>query len=139
MNLRLLWASKSPKLERKIKQDSPMRLHGSSASSASVASRLYGTRSRRDSLGSDPELISFSDSDMHDITNQVSVINTSCADDNNSPRATLQECCGGRKPPRNSSPTADDDDSGRATRLHGVLVEAVVGSPPSTCTVYYVQ
>lgn len=54
--------------------DSPMRLHGSSASSASVASRLYGTRSRRDSLGSDPELISFSDSDMHDITNQVTMI-----------------------------------------------------------------
>uniref|UniRef100_A0A1I7WRQ3 Nonstructural protein 5 n=1 Tax=Heterorhabditis bacteriophora TaxID=37862 RepID=A0A1I7WRQ3_HETBA len=51
--------------------DSPMRLHGSSTSSTSVASRLYGTRSRRDSLGSDPELISFSDSDMHDITNQV--------------------------------------------------------------------
>ncbi|VDO04982.1 unnamed protein product [Haemonchus placei] len=54
--------------------DSPMRLHGSSASSASVASRLYGTRSRRDSLGSDPELISFSDTDMHDITNQVTMI-----------------------------------------------------------------
>ncbi|VDL83589.1 unnamed protein product [Nippostrongylus brasiliensis] len=56
-----------------------MRLHGSSASSASVASRLYGTRSRRDSLGSDPELISFSDSDMHDITNQVRVFHQSLA------------------------------------------------------------
>ncbi|CAI4232667.1 unnamed protein product [Auanema sp. JU1783] len=43
-----------------------MRLNGSSASSASVASRLYGTRSRRDSLGSDPELISFSDQEMQE-------------------------------------------------------------------------
>ncbi|KAK6737291.1 hypothetical protein RB195_019780 [Necator americanus] len=75
LRMRLLWASKSPtKFKQKQKQDSPMRLHGSSASSASVASRLYGTRSRRDSLGSDPELISFSDSDMHDITNQVTMI-----------------------------------------------------------------
>ncbi|CAB3404774.1 unnamed protein product [Caenorhabditis bovis] len=42
--------------------DSPMRLQGSSASSASVASRLYGTRSRRDSLGgssSESDLIAF--------------------------------------------------------------------------------
>ncbi|KAK6013001.1 FIP domain protein [Ostertagia ostertagi] len=63
-----------PLIKNKSFQDSPMRLHGSSASSASVASRLYGTRSRRDSLGSDPELISFSDTDMHDITNQVTMI-----------------------------------------------------------------
>ncbi|PAV61935.1 hypothetical protein WR25_19045 isoform A [Diploscapter pachys] len=49
-----------------------MRLQGSSASSASVASRLYGTRSRRDSLGSDPELISFSDSDnVQDFNSQM--------------------------------------------------------------------
>lgn len=43
-------------------QDSPMRLNGTSPSSAAVASRLYGTRSRRDSMGSE-DMISFSDQD----------------------------------------------------------------------------
>lgn len=55
-----------------------MRLQGSSASSASVASRLYGTRSRRDSLGgssSESDLIAFGgDNDaMNDFNSQVRV------------------------------------------------------------------
>lgn len=54
-----------------------MRLQGSSASSASVASRLYGTRSRRDSLGgssSESDLIAFGgDQDaLNDFSSQVS-------------------------------------------------------------------
>ncbi|EGT55186.1 hypothetical protein CAEBREN_06960 [Caenorhabditis brenneri] len=61
--------------------DSPMRLQGSSASSASVASRLYGTRSRRDSLGgssSESDLIAFGgDQDaMNDFSSQMSQFNT---------------------------------------------------------------
>ncbi|EGT48263.1 hypothetical protein CAEBREN_31341 [Caenorhabditis brenneri] len=58
-----------------------MRLQGSSASSASVASRLYGTRSRRDSLGgssSESDLIAFGgDQDaMNDFSSQMSQFNT---------------------------------------------------------------
>lgn len=65
-------------------EESPvvMRLNGSGASSASVASRLYNGRSssRRDSgsFGSEPELISFSDNEIHseitDISSQVTSI-----------------------------------------------------------------
>uniref|UniRef100_A0A1I7UUD5 FIP-RBD domain-containing protein n=1 Tax=Caenorhabditis tropicalis TaxID=1561998 RepID=A0A1I7UUD5_9PELO len=58
-----------------------MRLQGSSASSASVASRLYGTRSRRDSLGgssSESDLIGFGgDQDaMNDFSSQMNQFNT---------------------------------------------------------------
>ncbi|UMM18671.1 hypothetical protein L5515_014628 [Caenorhabditis briggsae] len=61
--------------------DSPMRLQGSSASSASVASRLYGTRSRRDSLGgssSESDLIAFGgDQDtLNDFSSQMNQFNT---------------------------------------------------------------
>ena len=49
-----------------------MRLNGTSPSSAAVASRLYGTRSRRDSMGSE-DMISFSDQDDAYLGNQVSV------------------------------------------------------------------
>lgn len=48
-----------------------MRLNGTSPSSAAVASRLYGTRSRRDSMGSDGDMISFSDQDDSYLSNQV--------------------------------------------------------------------
>ncbi|CAI5441069.1 unnamed protein product [Caenorhabditis angaria] len=67
--------------ESPAREDSPMRLQGSSASSASVASRLYGTRSRRDSLGgssSESDLIAFSgDSDtINEFSSQMNQFST---------------------------------------------------------------
>ncbi|CCD71871.1 FIP-RBD domain-containing protein [Caenorhabditis elegans] len=67
--------------ESPAREDSPMRLQGSSASSASVASRLYGTRSRRDSLGgssSESDLIAFGgDQDaLNDFSSQMNQLNS---------------------------------------------------------------
>uniref|UniRef100_A0A8R1DLB3 FIP-RBD domain-containing protein n=2 Tax=Caenorhabditis japonica TaxID=281687 RepID=A0A8R1DLB3_CAEJA len=67
--------------ESPAREDSPMRLQGSSASSASVASRLYGTRSRRDSLGgssSESDLIAFGgDQDaLSDFSSQMNQLNS---------------------------------------------------------------